>query len=53
MKKDLWAVVCGNIRDELDFKLTISKLIQLRAENKIQHILLSTWRGEIDKYENY
>ena len=52
MKKDLWAVVCGNIRDELDFKLTISKLIQLRAENKIQHILLSTWRGEIDKYEN-
>lgn len=50
MKKDLWAVICGNIRDELDFKLTLSKLIKLRSEKKIQHIMLSTWRGEIDKY---
>ena len=40
MKKDLWAVVCGNIRDELDFKLTISKLIQLRAEiNRLKPLL--------------
>ncbi|AXY59481.1 hypothetical protein [Acinetobacter sp. WCHAc010052] len=51
MKKDLWAVICGNIRDELDFKLTLSKLVQLRSEHKIHHILLSTWSGEIDKYE--
>ena len=52
MKKDLWAVMCGTIRDELDFKLTLTKLIELRNQNKIQHILLSTWKGEIDKYEN-
>ena len=51
MKRDLWAVVCGNIRDELDFKLTVSKLIQLRNDQKIQHIVLSTWRGEINKYD--
>ena len=50
MKKDLWAVICGNIRDELDFKLTLTKLITLRSNNKVSHILLSTWRGEIDKY---
>lgn len=50
MKKDLWAVMCGTIRDELDFKLSLSKLIDLRNKDKIQHIVLSTWKGEIDQY---
>ncbi|WP_353173236.1 hypothetical protein [Acinetobacter rudis] len=52
MDNTLWAVVCGNIRDELDFKLTISRLVGLRSSGKINHILLSTWKGEIDKYIN-
>ncbi|MDQ8936984.1 hypothetical protein [Acinetobacter rudis] len=51
MKRKLWAVVCGSIRDELDFKLTLSKLIQLRKKKKIDHIVLSTWFKEVDKYE--
>ena len=50
MATKLWAVICGNIRDELDFKLTVSRLVDLRKQNKVQHILLSTWRDEIDKY---
>lgn len=50
MNTDLWAVMCGNIRDELDFKLTLTRMIELRSEGKIQHIVLSTWKGEIDKY---
>lgn len=49
--KQLWAVVCGNIRSELDFKLTLTKLVVLRSNNKIHHILISTWKNEIDKYE--
>lgn len=51
MKQRLWAVVCGSIRDELDFKLTLSKLIQLRKKQKIDYIVLSTWFKEIDKYD--
>ncbi|WP_122902173.1 hypothetical protein [Acinetobacter sp. B51(2017)] len=50
MHTDLWAVICGNIRDELDFKLTLTRIVELRLEGKIQHIVLSTWKGEIDKY---
>ena len=51
MRTDLWAVICGNIRDELDFKLTLTKMVELRLERKIQHIVLSTWRGEVEKYQ--
>lgn len=50
MQKNVWAVICGSIRDELDFKLTLTRLVELRALGKIQHIMLSTWYGEIDKY---
>ena len=50
MSHELWAVVCGNLRDELDFKLTMSKLVELRNNQKIKHIVLSTWRGEINKF---
>lgn len=51
MRTDLWAVICGNIRDELDFKLTLTRMVELRLEGKIQHIVLSTWRDEVDKYQ--
>lgn len=51
MSSQLWAVICGNIRDELDFKLTLTRIYELRNLNKVQHIILSTWKGEIDKYE--
>ena len=45
----LWAVICGNIRDELDFRLTLQKILQLREDRKIDQIMLSTWKGELDK----
>lgn len=51
MKRNVWAVICGSIRDELDFKLTLTRLVELRELKKIKHIVLSTWYGEIDKYE--
>ncbi len=49
-KTSLWAVICGNIRDELDFKLTLTRIVKLRSELKVDHIVFSTWNGEIDKY---
>ncbi|MDQ8951781.1 hypothetical protein RFH42_02255 [Acinetobacter rudis] len=50
--KRLWVVICGNIRDILDFKLTLSKCVMLRNEGKINQIVFSTWIGEIDRYED-
>lgn len=49
-KTSLWAVICGNIRDELEFKLTLTRIVKLRSELKVDHIVFSTWNGEIDKY---
>lgn len=47
----LWVVICGNIRDELDFKLTLTRILELRSLGKVDHIVFSTWFGEIDKYD--
>lgn len=44
------AVICGNIRDIIDFKLTLTRLIELRNEQKIKHIVFSTWEKELDIY---
>lgn len=44
------AVICGNIRDIVDFKLTLARLVELRDEQKIQHIIFSTWEKELDRY---
>ena len=30
-----WAVICGNIRDELNFKLTFQKLLPLLKDKKM------------------
>lgn len=46
----LVAVVCGNIRDIIDFKLTLTRLTELRAEGRIHHIIFSTWDGELNAY---
>ena len=46
----LVAVVCGNIRDIIDFKLTLTRLTELRAEGRIHHIIFSTWDGELNVY---
>lgn len=44
------AIVCGNIRDIIDFKLTLTRLTELRAAHYIHHIIFSTWEHELDAY---
>lgn len=46
----LVAVICGNIRDIIDFKLTLTRLVELRAEKKIEHIIFSTWEHELAQH---
>lgn len=46
----LVAVICGNIRDIIDFKLTLTRLVELREEKKIERIIFSTWENELARY---
>lgn len=48
--KNTWAVMCGAIREEIEVRLTIDKLLEMREMKKIEGILLSTWSGEFDRF---
>ncbi|MDT2661979.1 hypothetical protein P7E02_19015 [Enterococcus hulanensis] len=48
--KNTWAVMCGAIREELEVRLTIDKLLEMRESEKIVGIILSTWIGEFDRF---
>ena len=49
-QKNIWAVVCGAIRDELELRLTMDELLRLRAEGTLKGILISTWFGEFEAF---
>ncbi|TNE63308.1 MAG: hypothetical protein EP335_09825 [Alphaproteobacteria bacterium] len=44
-----YAVVCGQMRDELEFRVTLAALLAERESGVMDGIILSTWKGEIDK----
>ena len=44
--------MCGAIRDQFEFKSTIFKLLKLKKEKKIHEIIVSTWTGELDNFED-
>lgn len=48
--KNTWAVMCGAIREELEVRLTIDNLLNMREAKNIEGILLSTWTGEFDRF---
>ncbi len=48
----LWAIICGSIRDEIDFAITLDHLIEKRKEGLIEEIVLSTWKGEFENRED-
>lgn len=50
MKAGVWAVICGTIRDQVDFSLILDYLLRCRETGKIQGIVLSTWEGEVENY---
>lgn len=49
-QKNIWAVVCGAIRDELELRLTVDELLRLRSEGTLKGILISTWLGDFDHF---
>ncbi|AYM02957.1 hypothetical protein [Levilactobacillus yiduensis] len=49
MKAEVWAAVCGAVRDELDVRLMLDYLLRCRAAGTIQGIVFSTWEGELEK----
>lgn len=45
--RTVWAVICGTLRDEVDFRLMLDYLLRCRDQGIIQGIVLSTWRDEV------
>lgn len=43
---------CGQIRDSAIFRRALAPALSLRAQGGVQRILLSTWRGEPDSFED-
>lgn len=50
VQKNIWAVVCGAIRDELELRLTLDELLRLRSEGILKGIVISTWLGEFEAF---
>ncbi len=48
MKIEIYAVICGVVRNELEFDSVLNRLIELRKEGAIKGILLSTWDNEFE-----
>ncbi|MGM0168656.1 hypothetical protein IGI39_004411 [Enterococcus sp. AZ135] len=48
--KKIWAVMCGAIREELEVRLTMNKLLEMREANVLEGIIVSTWTGEFERY---
>ncbi|TGD18166.1 hypothetical protein [Levilactobacillus suantsaiihabitans] len=46
--RTVWAMVCGTIRDQVDFSLIMDYLLRCREKGIIQGIVVSTWVHEFD-----
>lgn len=47
--KPVWAVICGNIRQEFEFYSVIAWLCEQRSKGYVNGIVFSTWHYEIDR----
>lgn len=47
---ETWAVVCGAVREELDLRLAMNKLLELRESGILEGIIISTWEQEFDQF---
>ena len=47
---ETWAVVCGAVREELDLRLAMNKLLELRETGILAGIVISTWEQEFDRF---
>jgi hypothetical protein len=44
-----WIVCCGALRELIDFKMTLATLVDLRNQGLAEAVVLSTWRGEVER----
>lgn len=51
MGKQVWAVVCGALREEFEFYTTIALLCDYRAAGLIDGIVISTWKNELSRID--
>lgn len=51
LQKEVWAVICGAIRNEFELNSILLRLVLLKRECKIEGIVLSTWLGELDNID--
>ncbi|MGJ3244365.1 MAG: tetratricopeptide repeat protein [Opitutales bacterium] len=49
-QRPTWLVCTGALRDIIDFRNALAHFIALRAEGTVRSIILSTWRGEVDRH---
>ena len=47
---ETWAVVCGAVREELDLRLAIDKLLEMRESGILAGIIISTWEKDFDRF---
>lgn len=47
--RPICAIVTGNIRRPSELQLTLARLFHWRDQGRIDHVVLSTWHGEIEK----
>jgi len=47
--RSVWAMVCGTIRDQVDFSLMMDYLLRCREKGILQGIVVSTWEHEFDQ----
>ena len=45
----VWAVCCGQCRQEFELYATIRLLLDLKCKGYLDGIVISTWKGELDK----
>lgn len=46
-----WVVICGAIRNSLEFNAVLAKALDFRKNQLVSEIVLSTWVDEIDRVE--
>lgn len=48
-----WAILCGQIRNDYEFKAIVDRVLLAQSEGDIQGIVVSTWRGEFKDKKDY
>lgn len=52
MGKPVWAVMCGAIRSDFELYTALAQLCEYRSCGLLDGIVISTWKGEVDRLPN-